>query len=69
MFLTISLLTTEEQSTGTVFNLLKSKSSTFVFKLFKPDWTLTHLLMSILITSAFKAIKYVFAAKLDVSSP
>ena len=54
------------KSTGTVFNLPTSKSSTFVYKLFKPVRTLVSLLMSNLPTSAFKAMKYFLAAKADV---
>ena len=55
-------------STGTVFNLSTSKSSTFVFKFFKLLGTLTNLLMSSLSTSAFKATKSFLAAKSDVST-
>ena len=50
MFLTTSLSTTylnRFKSTGTVFNLPKSESSTFVFKLFELVRTLTNLLMSV----------------------
>ena len=57
------------KSTGTVFNLQASKSSSFVFKLFKLVGTLTSWLMSSLSTSAFKGIRYLLAAKSDVSAP
>ena len=57
------------KSTGTVFNLSASKSSSFVFKFFKPVETLTNLLISILSTLAIKAMKSLWAAKLDVSTP
>ena len=57
------------KSTGTVSNLPTSKSSTFVFKLFKLVEKLVSLLMIILSTSAFKAIKSVLEAKSDVSMP
>ena len=56
-------------STGTVFNLPTSKSSPFVFKLFKRVGTLTTLLMSSLPASPFEAKKYFLAAKSDVSKP
>ena len=56
------------KSIGTVFDLPKSKSSLFVFKLFKLVGILTNLLMSSLSTSDFKAIKSLLAAKLDVST-
>ena len=56
-------------STGTVFNLPTSKSSTFDFKLFQLVGTSKNLLMSSLSTSAFKAIKSFLAAKSDVSTP
>ena len=46
-----------------------SKSSNFVFKLVNLVRTLTNLLMSILSTSAFKAIKLFLAAKSDVLTP
>ena len=72
MFLTTSLLTTSLyffKSIGTIFKLLKSKSSTFVFKLFTKVETFTNLLMFSLSTSVFKAIKSLLAAKLDVSTP
>ena len=55
-------------STGTVFNLATSKSYTFVFKLFKLVEALINLLMSILSTSAFKAINF-FSSKSHVSKP
>ena len=57
------------KSTGTVYNLTTSKSSTFVSKLFKLVGTLTNLLMSSLSTSAFKAIKSFLASKSDESMP
>ena len=69
--LTTSLSTTSLnffKSTGTVFNLSISKSSTFVFKFFKLLGTLTNLLMSSLSTSAFKATKSFLAATSDVST-
>ena len=50
-------------STGIVFTLPRSKSSTFVVKLFKIVGTLTNLLMSSLSNSTFKAIKSFLAAK------
>ena len=46
------------KSTGTVFNLPTSESSTFAFKLFKLVGTLNNLLMSSLSTAAFKAINH-----------
>ena len=70
MFLTTSLSTTSLtffKSTGTVFNLPTSKSSTTVFKLFRLVGTLVSLLMPVLSMSAFKAIKSFLAAKSDVS--
>ena len=60
LFLTTCLFTTSLNcfnSTGTVFILPTSKSSTFVFKVFKLVETLINLLMSSLSTSAFKPIK------------
>ena len=57
------------KSTGAAFNLPTSISSTFDFKLMTLVGTLITLLMSILSTSAFKAIKYFLAAKSDVSTP
>ena len=72
LFLTTSLSTISLKffkSTGTVFKLPKSKSSTFVLRLFKLVGTLTGLLITSLSTSAFKAITYFLAAKLDVSTP
>ena len=54
---------------GTVFNLTTSKSSTFIFKFIKSVRTLAGFLMSSLSTSAFKAIKSLLTAKLDVSTP
>ena len=42
-------------STGTVFNLLTPKSSTFVFKLFKLVGTLTSLLMSSFVNFSFQS--------------
>ena len=60
VFLITSLSTTSLnffKSTGTVFSLPTSKSSTFAFKLFKLVRTFTSLLMSSLSTSAFKAMK------------
>ena len=71
-FLTTSLLTTSRnsfKSTGTVFNLSTSKSSTSISKLLKPVTTLTNLLMSSLSATPFQAIKLLLAAKLDVSTP
>ena len=56
-------------STGTVFNLRTSKSSTFVFTLFKMAGTLTNLEMFSLSTSAFKVIKSFLAATSHVSTP
>ena len=41
-------------SVETDFNLPTSKSSTFIFKLFKPVGTLTNILMSSLSTLASK---------------
>ena len=72
MFLTTSILTAALNfftSIETVLNLPISKSSTFVFKLFNPAGALTNLLMSSLLTPAFKEIKSLLAAKLDVSTP
>ena len=69
VFLITSLFTTPFnlfQSTGTVFNVPTSKSSTFVFKSFKVVGTLTSLLMSNLSTSPFKAIKYFVVDTSDV---
>ena len=69
VFFTTCLSTTSlgfYKSTGIVLNLPTSKSSTFVFKLFKLVGTLTNLLMSSLSASAFKTI--FLAAKLDVST-
>ena len=60
VFLTTSLFATSftfVKSTGTAFILLTSKSSTFVFKVFKLVGALTNLAMPNLPTSAFKAIK------------
>ena len=70
VFLTTSLSTTFIflKSTGTVFTLPASKSSTFVFKLFNLAGTLTSLGMS-LSTSIFKSINFLLAAKSDVSMP
>ena len=45
------------KSTGPPFNLPTSKSSNFVFILFKLVGTLVSLLMSSLSTSAFRAIE------------
>ena len=45
------------KSTGTVFDLPTSKSSTFVFTLFQAVGALTNLLMSSLSTLAFKTIE------------
>ena len=59
-FLTTSLLTTTPnsfKSTGKVFNLSTSKSSTSILKLSKPVKTLTNLLSSSLSTTPFQAIK------------
>ena len=71
VFLTTSLSTTFIflKSTGTVFTLPASKSSTFVFKLFNLAGTLTSLGMSNLSTSIFKSINFLLAAKSDVSMP
>ena len=55
--------------TENFFNLQTSKSSTFVFKLFKLVGALASLLMSGLSTSPFKALKSFLAAKSDVSMP
>ena len=66
-FLMTSFYTTSLKSTGTVFNLPTSKSSTFIFKLFKLVGTLVSLLLSSLSTAAFKVIKTFLAAKSDVS--
>ena len=52
-----------------VFKFSTSKSSTFVFELFKLVVTLNNLLMSRLPTSAFNTIKSLLAAELDVSIP
>ena len=68
-FLMTSFYTTSLMSTGTVFNLPTSKSSTFIFKLFKLVGTLVSLLLSSLSTAAFKVIKSFLAAKSDVSCP
>ena len=70
VFLTTSLSTTSLnfcKFAGTVFNLPTSKSSTFVFKLFKLVGTLNSLSMSSFPTSAFKAMISSLAANLDVS--
>ena len=66
-FLMTSFYTTSLKSTETVFNLPTSKSSTFIFKLFKLVGTLVSLLLSSLSTAAFKVIKSFLAAKSDVS--
>ena len=58
----------KKKSKEKVFNLPTSKSSTFVFKLFKLAETLTKLLISSLLTSVFKATKSFLAAKPDVST-
>ena len=50
------------------FNLPTSKSSIFVFKLFKPVGPLTNSLMSSLSTSALKPTKSFLATKSDVSA-
>ena len=69
-FLTTSFLTTSFfMSTETVFNLPTSKSSTFVFELFKAVGTWVSLLISSLSTSAFEAMKSFSAAKSSVSMP
>ena len=57
------------KSMETVFNITASKSSTFIVKTLKLVGTLTNLLMSSLLTPAFKAKKKLLAAKLDVSTP
>ena len=59
------------KSLGTVSNFPTSNLSAFLSKSksFKPVETLTHLLMSSLPTSPFKAIKCFLAAKSDVSVP
>ena len=62
-FLTISLFTISLnffQSTGTVFNLPTSKSSTFVFEFFKQVGTLVSFSMSSLSNSALRAIKSLY---------
>ena len=72
VFLTISLSTTSSnlfKSTLTVSNLTTSKSSTFLFILFKLVGTLTNSLISRLSTSVFKTTKSFLAAKSDVSTP
>ena len=72
MFLTTSLSTISLnffKSTGTVFSLPTSRSSTSVFKLFRLVGTLVSLLMSSLSTSAFKVVKSFLPAKLEVSMP
>ena len=53
--------------TRTVLNLSASKSFTFIFELFKQLGTLTNLLISTFSTSAFKVIKSLLTAKLDLS--
>ena len=66
VFLTTSLSTASLyffRSTGTVFNLPTSKSSTFLKIFFKLVETLVSLLMSRCLTSDFKAIKSDLAAK------
>ena len=71
MFLTTSLSTTLLNFFKTMvafFNLITSKSSIFVSKLFKIVGTLVSLLMLNLLTSAFKAIKYILGVKSDVST-
>ena len=68
VFLTTSLSTPPLhflRSTGTVFNSRTSKSSTFVFRLFRLVERLVGSSMSSLSTSASKAIKPFLAAKLD----
>ena len=60
VFLTTSLSTTSLtffKFTGITSDLPISKSSTFVFKWLKLVGTLTKLLMSSLLTSAFKKVK------------
>ena len=52
-----------------IFNLPTSKSSTFIFKLFKQIRTLVSLLMPSLSASDFKARKSFLVAKSDVSMP
>ena len=72
VFLTTSLSTTSLsffKPTRTVLNLPTSKSSTFVFKIFKLVETLTSSLMSSLLTSALKSVKSFLAAKSDLSMP
>ena len=72
VFLATSLYTTSLNFfnyTGTVFNLPKPKSSTFILKSFKLVGTLASLLMSSFPTSAFKAMKFFLPAKSDVSTP
>ena len=71
-FLTLSLSTISIdffKSTGTVFNLPRSRSFTFVFQLLKLVGTLVSLLMSNMSSSAFKTIKSFLTAKSDVSTP
>ena len=52
-----------------MFNLPTSKSSPFVFKLFKLVGTLTKLAIFNLFTSAFQTIKPFLATKSDVPKP
>ena len=69
---TVFNITASKSSTfivKTVFNITASKSSTFIVKTLKLVGTLTNLLMSSLLTPAFKAKKKLLAAKLDVSTP
>ena len=57
------------KSTGTLSNFSTSKSSPFVFEIFKPVGMLTNLLISSLSILIFKAIKSLSAAKLDILVP
>ena len=72
VFLTTLLSTTSLnffKPERTIFNLPRSKSCTFVFKLFKLVGILVSLLVSSLSVPALKAIKSFLADKSDVSMP
>ena len=72
VFLATSLSTTSLvffNSTGTVFNLPTSKSSTFVSKLFKIVGALKSVLMFSLSLSALQSKKTFFAVRSDVLTP
>ena len=56
-------------SIGTVFKLQTFWLSAFLFKSFKAAGTLTNLLISNLSASAFKAIKSLLPAKLNIVTP